>query len=134
MKSFLLWSESKLGSRCAQIITFQIGKAGKIGTPIVWLYPAGPPPKLIPGLFDGILAQETITGANLIVPMRGSPLSLRIAGIRAGNVYVNIHTKTHAHGDICWGGFPDRRVKREPAGAPVAIQPFTVYGIPKVFR
>ena len=78
-----------------------LGKVGKIGTPVVWLYPPSPPPKLIPGLFDGILAQGTVTKADLKGPLRGEPLSSLISEIRAGNVYVNIHTQTHARGDIC---------------------------------
>jgi len=78
-----------------------LGKAGKIGTPVVWLYPDAPPPKLIPGLFKGVLAEGTITQKNLIGPMRGKRLPALIAEIRAGNVYVNIHTRTHARGDIC---------------------------------
>jgi hypothetical protein len=78
-----------------------LGKVGELGTPVVWLYPAGPPPRFIPGLFDGILAQGTIRGNDLIGSLRGQPLSLLIAHIRAGNVYVNIHTRTHPRGDIC---------------------------------
>ncbi|MGM0427769.1 MAG: CHRD domain-containing protein [Thermodesulfobacteriota bacterium] len=78
-----------------------LGKAGKIGTPVAWLYPGTPPPKLLPGLFDGVLAQGTLTGADLMGPLRGKPLSSLITEIRRGNVYVNIHTRTHGRGDIC---------------------------------
>lgn len=78
-----------------------LGKAGEIGTPVAWLYPAGPPPRLIPGLFEGVLAQGTITRDDLMGSMRGKPVSSLIAEIRAGNVYVNIHTRTHARGEIC---------------------------------
>jgi len=78
-----------------------LGEVDQLGTPVVWLYPAGPPPRFIPGLFDGILAQGTITKDDLIGPLRRQPLSSLIAHIRAGNVYVNIHTRTHPRGDIC---------------------------------
>lgn len=78
-----------------------LGKVGEIGTPVVWLYPVGPPPRLIPGLFEGVLAQGTIAGDDLIGALRGKPLLSLIAEIRAGNVYVNIHTRAHARGDIC---------------------------------
>lgn len=78
-----------------------LGKAGEIGTPVAWLYPTAPPPKLIPGPFEGILAQGTITEEDLIGSLRGQPLSSLIAHIRAGNVYANIHTRTHARGEIC---------------------------------
>jgi len=78
-----------------------LGKVGELGTPVVWLYPERPPPKLIPGVFDGVLAEGTITGDDLIGSLRGQPLSSLIAHIRAGNVYVNIHTRPHPRGDIC---------------------------------
>ena len=78
-----------------------LGEVREIGTPVVWLYPAGPPPRFIPGFFDGILARGTITGDDLIGSLRGQTLSSLIAHIRSGNVYVNIHTRTHPRGDIC---------------------------------
>lgn len=78
-----------------------LGRPGEIGSPVAWLYPAGPPPELIPGLFKGILARGTITGDDFVGPLRGKPLSSLIAEIRAGNVYVNIHTQTYARGEIC---------------------------------
>mgnify|MGYP001071398145 CR=1 FL=1 len=78
-----------------------LGKAGEIGTPVAWLYPPGPPPKLIPRVFDGLLAAGTITAGDLIGAMRGRPLSQLIDEIRADNVYINLHTKTHPRGDIC---------------------------------
>ena len=44
------------------------------------------------GRHDGILAEGTLTAANLIGPMLGHPMSDLIAEIRAGNAYVNVHT------------------------------------------
>jgi hypothetical protein len=78
-----------------------LGKINEIRTPIAWLYPPSPPPKLIPGFFTGILAEGTITRDDLMGHMRGKPLSVLVEEIKAGNVFVNIHTLSHAHGDIC---------------------------------
>ena len=41
---------------------------------------------------NGVLAQGTITAANLIGPLAGQPLSALIAAMQAGNAYVNVHT------------------------------------------
>jgi hypothetical protein len=78
-----------------------LGKVGQIGTPVVWLYPSSPPPKLIPGKFDGVLAEGTITEEDLVGDLRGRPLSDLIREMRAGNIYVNVHTKGHPEGNIC---------------------------------
>jgi hypothetical protein len=78
-----------------------LGKTGQIGTPIVWLYPSSPPPRLIPGKFDGVLAQGTITEKDLIGGLRGRSLSDLIREMRAGNTHVNIHTMDNPEGSIC---------------------------------
>ncbi|MGH7455091.1 MAG: CHRD domain-containing protein, partial [bacterium] len=44
------------------------------------------------GRTDGVLAQGTITAANLVGPLAGHPLSDLISAMRAGNTYVNVHT------------------------------------------
>ncbi len=44
------------------------------------------------GRMDGVLAEGTITAANLVGPLAGHPLSDLVAAIQAGNAYVNIHT------------------------------------------
>jgi len=44
------------------------------------------------GRQDGVLAEGTLTAANLIGPMAGHPMSDLVAAIRAGNAYVNVHT------------------------------------------
>lgn len=70
-----------------------LAPAGANGPIVVWLYPeGGPPPLPIPGRFDGVLAQGTITAANLIGPLAGQPLSRLIEEIASGNTYVNVHT------------------------------------------
>jgi len=78
-----------------------LGLKEGISTPVVWLYPPSPPPKLIPGLFEGVLAQGTITAGDLVGPLRGQPLSALIKELEAGNAYVNIHTTEHPEGSIC---------------------------------
>lgn len=78
-----------------------LGLKGGISTPVVWLYPSSPPPKLIPGLFEGVLARGTITAKDLVGPLRGQPLSALIKEMEAGDTYVNIHTKEHPEGSIC---------------------------------
>ncbi len=44
------------------------------------------------GRTDGVLAEGTITAANLIGPLLGHPLSDLIKEMEAGNTYVNVHT------------------------------------------
>ena len=78
-----------------------IGREGEIGSPVFWLYPDRPPPKLIPGFFKGVLARGEIMEKDLIGPMRGKSLDSLISELRRGNIYLNIHTKTHARGDFC---------------------------------
>ena len=66
-----------------------------IGTPIengpivAFLYGNVPPGG---GRHDGVLAEGTITAANLVGPLAGQPLSVLLSHIRAGNAYVNAHT------------------------------------------
>jgi hypothetical protein len=71
-----------------------MGPAGANGPIVVWLFPStaavcGP---LGAGRMDGVLAEGTITAANLTGPLAGQPLSALLAEIRAGNAYVNVHT------------------------------------------
>lgn len=44
------------------------------------------------GRKDGILAEGTVTAANLSGALAGHPLSDLVAEIEAGNAYVNVHT------------------------------------------
>lgn len=44
------------------------------------------------GRFAGVLAEGTITAADLTGPLAGQPLSALVAAIEAGNIYVNVHT------------------------------------------
>lgn len=78
-----------------------LGLPGDINSPVVWLYPQSPPPKLIPGSFSGVLAEGTITAEDLIGPLRGEPLSVLLGHMRKDHTFVNIHTQDHPQGAIC---------------------------------
>lgn len=73
---------------------------GQDGPPVVWLYPSAPPPQLIPGRFQGVLAEGVITQANLVGPLAGQPFSALIEAIENGNTYVNVHTSQYPAGEI----------------------------------
>lgn len=77
-----------------------LGPPGEAGPVVVWLYPSGPPPQLIPGEFNGVLGEGVITAANLVGPLAGQPLSALIQQIDAGNAYVNVHTELNPPGEI----------------------------------
>jgi len=87
-----------------------LGEAGKIGTPVVWLYPPSPPPKLIPGMFKGVLAEGTITEKDLIGGLRGRKLADLIDEMRDGNIHVNIHSREHLRAGIFAGKIGRRRL------------------------
>lgn len=68
--------------------------AGSNGGIVVWLYPsttpvAGP---LGGGRIQGVIAEGTITAANLVGGLAGQPLSALIDLIANGRAYVNAHT------------------------------------------
>jgi CHRD domain len=44
------------------------------------------------GRVEGVLAEGTITSANLVGPLVGTDLSVLIAAMRSGGTYVNVHT------------------------------------------
>ena len=66
-----------------------VGASGVNGPVVAFL--AGP---FAPGggRTDGVLAEGTITAANLVGPLAGHPLSDLIDAMRDGNTYVNVHT------------------------------------------
>ncbi len=74
--------------------------AGENGGVVVWLYPASPPPALIEGRFQGVLAEGTITADNLVGSLAGQTLDDLIEEIKAGNMYVNVHTTQVPSGEI----------------------------------
>jgi hypothetical protein len=66
-----------------------LGAAGVNGPVVAFL--AGPFPAA-GGRTDGVLAEGTITAANLVGPLAGQPLSALIEAMESGNAYVNVHT------------------------------------------
>lgn len=52
------------------------------------------------GRTNGVLAEGTITSADLVGPLEGSTLSELIDEMEAGNTYVNVHTVQHPSGEI----------------------------------
>ncbi len=75
--------------------------AGQNGPPVLWLYPDAPPPQLIPGRTDGVLAERTVMAADLVGPLAGSAdfSGLRQA-IMEGRAYVNVHTSQFPAGEV----------------------------------
>ena len=70
------------------------GAPGSNGPVVVWLFPsttpgAGPTGG---GRLDGVIAEGTITAANLVGVLAGQPLSALVTQIQNGNTYVNVHT------------------------------------------
>jgi hypothetical protein len=77
-----------------------VAPAGVNGPVVLWLYPEGPPPQLIPGRFNGVLAQGTVTSNDLVGPLAGMELSDLAALMLAGETYVNVHTQQYPGGEI----------------------------------
>jgi hypothetical protein len=83
------------------------GPAGVNGSIALWLYPDAPPPALIPGRFQGVLATGTATSAD-IVPVADSAacpggvadLDDLLEKMRTGGAYVNVHTTQFPGGEI----------------------------------
>ena len=74
--------------------------AGTNGPIVAWLYPASPPPVLIEGRSDGVLAAGVLTAADLAGPLAGQTLQDLVDAINAGNAYVNVHTTQNPGGEI----------------------------------
>jgi|RhiMetdeSRZDD1v2_1073273.scaffolds.fasta_scaffold41802_7 CHRD domain len=77
-----------------------VGPPGVNGPIVVWLYPAAPPPQLIPGRTDGLLAEGTFTSANFVGPLAGHPLDDLLALLESGGAYVNVHTSLYPSGEM----------------------------------
>lgn len=74
--------------------------AGTNGGVVVWLYPASPPPQLIEGRFDGVLAEGTITRENLVGSLAGQSLDDLLELMNSGETYVNVHTTQNPGGEV----------------------------------
>jgi hypothetical protein len=77
-----------------------LAPAGVNGPVVAWLYPAGPPPQLIPGRVNGVLARGTITDADVVGLLAGTGVEGLLDAIEAGNTYVNVHTSQFPPGEI----------------------------------
>lgn len=71
-----------------------LAPAGTNGSIVVWLYPSTTPsPAPVGGgRLDGVIAEGTITAANLVGPLSGHPLSDLLDALTNGRAYVNVHT------------------------------------------
>ena len=76
------------------------GAAGVNAPVVAFLYPDNPPPALIPGRHDGVLATGTITAADLIGPLSGGTMADLLDAIADGDAYVNVHTTQNPTGEI----------------------------------
>jgi hypothetical protein len=64
------------------------------------------------GRTDGVLAEGTITAANLIGPLAGHPLSDLVTAIDNGTAYVNLHTNDGVDGvNTGPGDFPGGEIR-----------------------
>ena len=77
-----------------------LAPAGANGPVVVWLYPDGPPPQLIEGRFQGVLAEGVITDNDLEGLLDGGSIADLVAEIEAGNTYVNVHTSQFPGGEV----------------------------------
>jgi hypothetical protein len=73
-----------------------IAAEGVNGPVVVPLY-NGP---TISGRFEGSLAEDTFTAANLTGPLAGMTIADLLSEIMAGNAYVNVHTTQNPGGEI----------------------------------
>jgi hypothetical protein len=88
-----------------------VAPAGTNGSVVAFLFGAVPAGG---GRSDGVLAEGTITAANLVGPLAGQPLSALIDAMQAGNTYVNVHTNDGiAPTDTGPGDFPGGEIRAQ---------------------
>ncbi len=95
---------------------------GSNGGIVVWLYPstAVAPGPVGQGRIDGVIAEGTITAANLVGPLAGHPLADLLAAIQSGNAYVNAHTNDGvAPTNTGPGDFPGGEIRGQLVAAAV---------------
>jgi hypothetical protein len=73
---------------------------GQNGPPVVWLYPLSGSPQTITGSFNGVISAGIFSQANFVGSLQGQPLSALIDKIKAGEIYVNVHTEQNQNGEI----------------------------------
>ena len=73
-----------------------LAPAGANGQVVAFLFGFEPPS----GKVNGVLAEGTITEADLIGPLSGQSIADLVAEMSAGNTYVNVHTINRPPGEI----------------------------------
>jgi hypothetical protein len=94
-----------------------LGETGQNGDVVAFLFgPADPGG----GRTDGVLAEGTITGGDLVGPLAGRDLDDLIQAMRSGNTYVNVHTNDGvAPTNTGPGDFPGGEIRGQiEAGGP----------------
>jgi hypothetical protein len=74
-----------------------LGARGENGPVVASLLPMG---TKLSGPQKGMIAEGTITKANLVGPLAGMNLSDLVKEMRAGMIYTNVHTTQHPAGEI----------------------------------
>lgn len=77
-----------------------LAPAGSNGGVVAWLYPDGPPPNLIEGRVNGVLATGTITADDLTGPLAGADLDALVDALASDGIYANVHTPDFPGGEI----------------------------------
>jgi hypothetical protein len=80
-----------------QAAHIHIGKVGEVGPPIAPIAIASAAER---GMPSGVVAEGTITEKDLMGPMKGKSLQDVVKEIQAGNVYVNIHSRSNPDGEL----------------------------------
>ena len=75
---------------------------------VVPLYGNAPPDG---GRTDGVLAEGVITAANLGGPLAGQSLEALLEQMRAGNTYVNVHTRSTTRPPLVPGNYPGGEIR-----------------------
>ncbi|HYW32802.1 MAG TPA: CHRD domain-containing protein [Gemmatimonas sp.] len=76
---------------------FHTGARGANGGVVAFLVD-GPP--TLTGVQNGRIGKQFITAANLVNSLAGQPLSALIDQMRAGGIYVNLHTDANPGGEL----------------------------------
>ncbi|TVS21197.1 MAG: CHRD domain-containing protein [Planctomycetaceae bacterium] len=78
-----------------------VAPAGTNGPVVAWLYPEGPPAQLIPGRFNGVLAEGFIKADDLVGPLANEDSLEGLFVLMAlGETYVNVHTSQFPPGEV----------------------------------
>jgi hypothetical protein len=73
---------------------------GSNGPVVLWLYPDGPPPIVIPTRSNGVLAEGIVDSEDLVGPLAGMDFDDLALAMELGLTYVNVHTLTIPSGEI----------------------------------